>query len=121
MDELKVGIIGGTGLEELLGVDASVKRHEIDTPFGWPSEAIVETDWAGVPVFLLGRHGAGHVLNPGAVPYRANIFALKQLGCTAVIASGAVGSLREEFKPGELVVVDQVIDKTRRESCFFFK
>ena len=121
MDELKIGIIGGTGLGELFGADASAKRHEIDTPFGWPSEAIVETEWAGVPVFLLGRHGAGHTLNPGAVPYRANIFALKQLGCTAVIASGAVGSLREEFKPGELVVVDQVIDKTSRVSSFFEK
>jgi 5'-methylthioadenosine phosphorylase len=121
MDELKVGIIGGSGLGTLLGAEGEVRRHEIDTPFGWPSEAIVETEWAGVPVFLLGRHGVGHTLNPGAVPYRANIFALKQLGCTAVIASGAVGSLREEFKPGELVVVDQVIDKTIRPASFFEK
>ncbi len=121
MDELKVGIIGGTGLGELLGADASAKRHEIDTPFGWPSEAIVETEWAGVPVFLLGRHGVGHTLNPSAVPYRANIFALKQLGCTHLIASGAVGSLREEMKPGDLVVPDQVIDKTGRANTFFEK
>src|SRR5271170_5930402 len=95
MDELKIGIIGGTGLGQLLGGEAGGKRHEIDTPFGWPSEAIVETPWAGVTVYLLGRHGAGHVFNPAGVPYRANIFALKQLGCSAVIASGAVGSLRE--------------------------
>lgn len=121
MDELKVGIIGGTGLAQLLGGQEQGKLHEIDTPFGWPSEAIVQTEWSGVPVYLLSRHGPGHTLNPSAVPYRANIFALKQLGCTHLIASGAVGSLREEMKPGDLVVPDQVIDKTARPASFFEK
>jgi 5'-methylthioadenosine phosphorylase len=121
MDELKVGIIGGTGLAQLLGTQEQGKLHEIDTPFGWPSEAIVQTEWAGVPVYLLSRHGPGHTLNPSAVPYRANIFAQKQLGCTHLIASGAVGSLREEMKPGDLVVPDQVIDKTARPASFFEK
>ena len=121
MDELKIGIIGGTGLAQLLGGQEQGKLHEIDTPFGWPSEAIVQTEWAGVPVYLLSRHGPGHTLNPSAVPYRANIFALKQLGCTHLIASGAVGSLREEMKPGDLAVPDQVIDKTARPASFFEK
>jgi 5'-methylthioadenosine phosphorylase len=121
MDELKIGIIGGSGLAQLLGTQEQGKLHEIDTPFGWPSEAIVQSEWAGVPVYLLSRHGAGHTLNPSAVPYRANIFALKQLGCTHLIASGAVGSLREEMKPGDLVVPDQIIDKTRRVGSFFEK
>jgi 5'-methylthioadenosine phosphorylase len=112
MSELKIGIIGGTGLGEILPAGSAVHQHKPNTPFGSPSDSIVETEWAGVPVFLLSRHGPGHLLGPAQVPYRANIFALKQLGCTHVIASGAVGSLREEFKPGDLVITDQVIDKT---------
>ena len=119
-EQLKVGVIGGSGLGQLLGENAHATRHEIDTPFGRPSDGILETDWAGVRVFLLARHGAGHLLSPSQVPYRANIFALKQLGCTHILASGAVGSLREEYKPRDLVVPDQVIDKTfRREVTFF--
>ncbi len=120
MNELRVGLIGGSGLGEALATHAASARHELDTPFGPPSDAIVETAWDGVTVFLLSRHGPGHLLNPSRVPYRANLFALKQLGCTHVLATGAVGSLREEFKPTDLVVPDQVIDKTfRRDGTFF--
>lgn len=124
MSELRVGLIGGSGLgEALAGASASgatTTRHEVNTPFGRPSDAIVETTWDGVTVFLLSRHGPGHLLNPSTVPYRANLFALKALGCSHVLATGAVGSLREEFKPTDLVVPDQVIDKTyRREGTFF--
>src|SRR5205814_4084147 len=72
-------------------------------------------------VFFLSRHGPGHVYAPTHVPYRANIFALKQLGCTHVIASGAVGSLREEFKPRDLVIPDQIIDKTHRRPATFYE
>ncbi len=98
----------------------SGQRHEIETPFGRPSDAIIEGNWAGVSVLMLSRHGPGHLLNPTQVPYRANIFALKQLGCTHILASGAVGSLREEYKPKQLVIPDQVIDRTtRRQSTFF--
>ena len=120
MDELKVGIIGGTGLGQLLG-DHGTTRHEVLTPFGRPSDGIIETHWAGVPVFLLARHGPGHLLNPSQVPYRANIFAIKKLGCTHIMASGAVGSLREEFKPRDLVVPEQMIDKTHRRLGTFFE
>src|SRR6476620_10959862 len=98
MDGLKVGVIGGSGLGSLLG-EQEGKKHQIETPFGKTSNAIVEVEWEGLSVFLLSRHGAGHLLNPSAVPYRANVFALKQLGCTHVIASGAVGRLRAELGP----------------------
>jgi 5'-methylthioadenosine phosphorylase len=121
MDQLKVGVIGGSGLGQALESDGSTTRHEVQTPFGWPSGPIVETHWGGVPVFLLSRHGAGHVLNPTQVPYRANLFALKQLGCTHVLASGAVGSLREEYKPRDLVIPDQIIDKTSKRPNTFFE
>src|SRR5262249_42637178 len=75
----------------------------------------------GVPVLMLSRHGPGHLLNPTAVPFRANIFALKKLGCTHILASGAVGSLREEFRPRDLVIADQVIDKTSKRAGTFYE
>ena len=119
MSDVKIGLIGGSGLAAALANETTGQRHEIDTPFGKPSDAIVETTWAGLPVLFLSRHGVGHTLNPSQVPYRANIFALKQLGCTHILASGAVGSLRQEYKPRDLVIADQVIDKTRRPSTFY--
>ncbi|HVT88166.1 MAG TPA: S-methyl-5'-thioadenosine phosphorylase [Tepidisphaeraceae bacterium] len=120
MSEIKIGLIGGSGLGAALSSNHSGKRHEIDTPFGLPSDAIVEVNWSGKSVYLLSRHGPGHLLNPSQVPYRANIFALKKLGCTHIIASGAVGSLREEFAPRHLVIPDQIIDKTHKRANTFF-
>ena len=121
MSDVKIGLIGGSGLGELLTSEATSTRHEIDTPFGKPSDAILETDWHGLPVFFLSRHGPGHLLRPSAVPYRANIFALKKLGVTHILASGAVGSLRQELKPRDLVIADQVIDKTNGRGSTFFE
>src|SRR5437868_5841717 len=118
-DEIRVGLIGGSGLADALRGQTQTeeaRRHELQTPFGPPSDAILETRWSDVPVFLLSRHGPGHVLNPSQVPYRANIVALKTLGCTHIIASGAVGSLREEFRPRDLVIPDQIIDKTHKRA-----
>ena len=120
MPDIKVGLIGGSGLGELLRSQSEGVRHEIDTPFGPPSDAIIETQWEGIPVFCLSRHGQGHVFNPSQVPYRANIFALKKLGVTHVIASGAVGSLREEFRPRDLVIPEQIIDKTSKRPNTFY-
>lgn len=120
MSQIKVGIIGGSGLGQLLPADNG-RRHEIQTPFGSPSDAIIETDWEGLPVLLLSRHGPGHLIPPTAIPFRANIFALKQLGCTHIIASGACGSLRQEFKPRDLVIPDQIIDKTSSRAATFFE
>jgi 5'-methylthioadenosine phosphorylase len=120
MGEIRVGIIGGTGLGQVLGEQQQeARRHEVQTPFGSPSDAIVETSWHGLPVFLLSRHGPGHVLPPSRVPWRANIFALKSLGVTHILASGAVGSLRQHIRPRDLVICDQVIDKTQRCATFF--
>ncbi|HWE04982.1 MAG TPA: MTAP family purine nucleoside phosphorylase [Tepidisphaeraceae bacterium] len=121
MSEIKIGLIGGSGLGQALGSQTQGVRHEVDTPFGRPSDAIIETDWGGLQVFVLSRHGPGHLLGPTQVPFRANIFAMKKLGVTHIIASGAVGSLREEFRPRDLVVPDQIIDKTTRRAGSFFE
>src|SRR5690348_1923885 len=123
MAGIKVGLIGGTGLGEAMreATASEGARHALETPFGRPSDEIVETQWHGVPVFFLARHGPGHLLNPSKVPHRANIYALKQLGVTHIIASGAVGSLREEFRPRDLVIPDQIIDQTFRRPGTFFE
>ena len=124
-NDIRIGIIGGTGLADALGHDdvglENAKSHEIDTPFGPTSAAITTGEVSGVPVALLARHGAGHLLNPASVPARANIFALKRLGCTHIIASGATGSLREEIAPGDLVICDQLIDKTNGRPKTFYE
>jgi 5'-methylthioadenosine phosphorylase len=122
MSDLRIGLIGGTGLGEALGAEHGIRHENVQTPFGLPSDVIVETEWAGVQTLILSRHGPGHMLNPSQVPFRANIYALKRLGCTHILASGAVGSLRDEFHPRDLVIPDQVIDKTfRRPNTFFDK
>jgi 5'-methylthioadenosine phosphorylase len=115
-----IGIIGGTGLGESLGALGAGQSHTIDTPFGMPSGPIVTTQIAGAPVALLSRHGEGHLLGPSSVPFRANIYALKSLGVTHILASAACGSLRETIAPRDLVLPDQVIDKTFcRPNSFF--
>lgn len=120
MSQPFVGIIGGSGLGEALGVLGQGEQVEVKTPFGRPSQPIVVTEVAGVKVALLARHGPGHRFSPTHVPYRANIMALKQLGVTHVLASAASGSLKEEVAPRHLLVPDQLIDKTfRRPSTFF--
>lgn len=121
MSELRIGVIGGSGLGAALASKTQGQRHEIETPFGRPSDAIVETRIGEATALFLSRHGPGHLLNPSQVPYRANIFALKQLGCTHIIASGAVGSLREELRPRDLVIPDQTIDKTSKRANTFYE
>jgi 5'-methylthioadenosine phosphorylase len=119
MSNLRIGVIGGTGLGQLLDSSHGTRRV-VDTPFGQPSDAITETDWEGLTVLLLNRHGPGHRINPTQLPSRANIFALKLLGCTHILAAGAVGSLRQEFAPRDLVIADQLIDRTSRRPSTFF-
>jgi 5'-methylthioadenosine phosphorylase len=116
---LRIGLIGGTGLGDALGAEAAESR-QVETPFGPPSSALRLMSWDGVEVVLLQRHGPGHVHPPSRVPYRANIYALKSLGVTHIVASGATGSLREHIHPGELVVADQVIDKTQGRAATFY-
>jgi 5'-methylthioadenosine phosphorylase len=115
-----IGIIGGTGLGESLDALGAGHSHTIDTPFGMPSGPIVTTQVNGVPVALISRHGPGHLLNPSSVPFRANIFALKSLGVTHILASAAVGSLRDKIAPRDLALPDQTIDKTFCRPTSFF-
>ncbi|MGB2862339.1 MAG: S-methyl-5'-thioadenosine phosphorylase [Sedimentisphaerales bacterium] len=121
MTEQLIGIIGGTGLGDALAERiVDVELHDIDTPFGKPSAAILVGRFGKRKIAFLSRHGQGHKLPPSEVPFAANIFALKKLGVHTVISSGAVGSLTEQIAPGDLVIVDQFIDKTFRRTSSFF-
>jgi 5'-methylthioadenosine phosphorylase len=120
MGRVVVGIIGGTGLGEVLGALGGGEVREVETPFGRPSSPITLAQVEGTQVALLSRHGEGHLRNPSQVPYRANVWALKSLGVTHILASGAVGSLREEVAPKHLVIPDQIIDRTFRRPGTFF-
>jgi 5'-methylthioadenosine phosphorylase len=115
-----LGVIGGSGLYQMEGVE-TVAEHGMDTPYGKPSDAIVEARIGDRMAFFLPRHGKGHRLLPSEVPARANIHALKQLGVTHVLAVSACGIMREEIAPGDMVVPDQIFDRTRgsRPSTFF--
>jgi len=115
-----IGLIGGTGLGHALLAEVKGQSHDVETPFGNPSGPITRGTWEGVEIAFLPRHGPSHAFPPTAVPYRANVYALKSLGVTHVIASGATGSLREEIRPRDLVVADQLIDKTTRRASTFF-
>lgn len=118
--QAQIGIIGGSGLGDALAKESGGRTVTVETPYGPPSSAPIIANWEGVDVAFISRHGSGHRFNPSNVPYRANIWAMKKLGVTAVIASGATGSLREDFEPGHLVLCDQVIDKTFRRPGTFF-
>ena len=116
-----IGVIGGSGLEEVLRQLGPGEVREVPTPFGPPSGPVHLTEVGGARVALLKRHGEGHVHPPSKVPYRANVWALKSLGVTHILATGAVGSLREEVAPRTLVVPDQVIDRTHQRVGTFFE
>jgi len=121
MAEELIGVIGGSGLGDAMTEHLTeTKSHDIETPFGEPSTSIIIGRLGAKRVAFLSRHGRGHKLSPSEVPYAANIFALKKLGVRAIISSGAVGSLREQVVPGDLVVVDQFIDKTFKRTNTFF-
>jgi 5'-methylthioadenosine phosphorylase len=115
----KIGVIGGSGLYDIKGLKG-VKEVNIDTPFGKPSDVITLGRLEGMDIAFLPRHGQGHRLSPSEVPYRANIYALKSLGVEWLISVNAVGALKFKFKPGQLVIPDQIIDRTyKRETSFF--
>ena len=117
--QTKIGIIGGSGLYQLDALQ-NPEWVSVATPWGDPSDQILTGVLDGVPMVFLPRHGRGHVHAPSDVPYRANIDALKRLGVTDVISVSACGSFREEMAPGDFVIVDQFIDRTRgRVSSFF--
>ena len=119
MTSALVGILGGSGLYQMDALE-NPQEHTVQTPFGAPSEVLVTGCVHGVPVVFLARHGRGHRLLPSEVPYRANLYAMKQLGVQYVLSVSAVGSLREDFKPLHMVLPDQFIDLTKRRDSSFF-
>lgn len=119
MAERMIGVIGGSGVYEIEGLEDAEWRT-VDSPFGAPSDQILTGALSGVKMAFLPRHGRGHVHSPSTVPYRANIDALKRVGVTDVISVSACGSFREEMAPGDFVIVDQFVDRTfAREKSFF--
>jgi 5'-methylthioadenosine phosphorylase len=118
-EKVTLAIIGGSGLYNMPGLQ-NTQEHDISTPFGKPSAPIVVGDLEGQRVAFLARHGIGHHLMPGEINYRANIYALKQLGTERVVSISACGSLREDYAPGHIVIPDQLFDNTKgRERTFF--
>ena len=117
---LCLGVIGGSGIYAMHGVEV-VGEHEVATPFGAPSDLVVETRIGGKTVMFLPRHGRGHTLLPSEVNSRANIFAMKKLGATHLLAVSAVGIMQEQIHPGDMVVPEQIFDRTRgaRAGTFF--
>lgn len=119
MSKWVIGVIGGSGLYEIDGLEAA-EEIRVETPWGDPSDVLVKGRVGEVEMVFLPRHGKGHRLSPTTVPYRANIDALKRLGCTDVLSVSACGSLQEQYAPGAFVMVDQFIDRTfAREKSFF--
>jgi len=114
-----LAVIGGSGLYDVPGL-REVERVAVETPYGAPSDEVVRGEVGGHPLLFLPRHGRGHRLAPHVIPYRANICALKKLGATQVLSVSAVGSMKEAIAPGDLVVVDQFIDMTKRRIASFF-
>jgi len=117
--ENTVAIIGGSGLYELDGLK-DIEELRVTTPFGAPSDAVIRGRLGETTLLFLPRHGRGHRVPPHLINYRANIFALKLLGAQQLVSVSAVGSLRAEIRPGDMVIVDQFIDLTRKRANTFF-
>jgi len=117
----KIGIIGGSGLYQLDGIERVEDVTIVDTPFGQPSDHFLTGILDGVEVVFIARHGRGHRISPSTINYRANIFEMKSMGVDAIISVSACGSLKEEIKPMDFVVPDQFVDRTNRgrEASFF--
>ncbi|HEY9812570.1 MAG TPA: S-methyl-5'-thioadenosine phosphorylase [Candidatus Sericytochromatia bacterium] len=119
MTQADIGIIGGSGLYQMDALK-DVEEVQVDTPFGSPSDALIVGTLEGTRVAFLARHGRNHHLMPSELPFRANIYAMKQLGVKYLISASAVGSLKEEAKPLDMVVPDQFIDRTKNRISTFF-
>jgi len=117
---VKIGIIGGSGLDDPQILE-NIKRKAVKTQFGKPADKLTIGELNGHEVVILARHGQKHTIPPTQVPFRANIWALKQEGCEAILATTACGSLREKMKPGDLVFIDQFIDFTKHRNLSFFE
>jgi len=119
MPEALIGVIGGSGLYDIDGL-TELKRIDVKTPFGKPSGEITLGRLEETCIAFIPRHGKGHHLSPTEVPYRANIYALKELGVERIISVNAAGSLKKEMEPGDIVIPDQLIDRTRSRINSFF-
>lgn len=115
----KLAIVGGTGLNQLAGLEV-IEQHHLDTPYGAPSGPVIEGRFAGTPCLFLARHGTPHRIPPHGINYRANIWALRQLEADAVLGINAVGGIRPELVPGRLVVPHQLIDYTWGRAHSFY-
>ncbi|RJQ38768.1 MAG: S-methyl-5'-thioadenosine phosphorylase [Dehalococcoidia bacterium] len=120
MPAAKIGVIGGTGLDEIEGM-TDIETVDVNTPFGKPSDRFTIGNLGNTKVAFLRRHGRGHYLTPGEVPGRANIYAFKSLGVEHIIAVCSCGSFKPELKPGDLIIPDQLVDRTRKRVTSFFK
>ncbi len=119
MPQAKIAVIGGTGLYDIDGM-TDIQQVDIDTPFGKPSDTITTGRLGGIGIAFLPRHGKGHHLSPAEVPSRANIYALKSLGVEHIIAICSSGSFKHKIKPGDLLIPDQIIDRTTSRASTFF-
>lgn len=117
---MKCGIIGGSGLDDPKLLQ-DFQEVEVETPFGKPAGTITVGKINGIDVAILARHGRAHSIMPTKVPYRANVWALKELGCTHILATTACGSLKEEIAPGDLVFLDQFVDFTKHRNLTFYE
>ncbi|MFQ5458802.1 MAG: S-methyl-5'-thioadenosine phosphorylase [Myxococcota bacterium] len=119
MSEPRLGVIGGSGLYEMKGLK-DVREVRVETPFGDPSDSFILGSLEGIPMAFLPRHGHGHRIQPSDLNYRANIWGMKTLGVEWIVGVSAVGSMKEEIRPGDVVAVDQFIDRTRHRPDTFF-
>ncbi len=119
MDQVKIGVIGGSGVYQIEGLK-DVKEIQVRTPFGKPSDAVIVGTLGNQRVAFLPRHGRGHRIMPNELPFRANIYALKSLGVERIISISAVGSLREDYAPLDIVIPEQLFDRTKARPSSFF-
>ncbi len=119
MTDIKIGLIGGSGLYKMEELQ-EIEEIKIETPFGDPSDALITGKLDNIPVVFLARHGRNHHLSPSELPFRANIYALKKLGVEYIISASAVGSLKKKIKPLDMVIPDQFIDRTNGRIATFF-
>ncbi|MCX6012786.1 MAG: S-methyl-5'-thioadenosine phosphorylase [Chloroflexi bacterium] len=118
--QVKIGVIGGSGLYQIAGME-DVEEISVKTPFGDPSDKIIVGKLKSNLIAFLPRHGREHRISPSEIPGRANIYALKSLGVERIIAVNSSGSYKEEIRPGDIVIPDQIIDKTKKRSDTFFE
>ncbi|MGD1950643.1 MAG: S-methyl-5'-thioadenosine phosphorylase [Leptolyngbyaceae cyanobacterium] len=119
MAQAEIGIIGGSGLYKMDAL-TDVEEVTVETPFGAPSDAFICGKLDGTSVAFLARHGRGHQLMPTELPFQANVYAMKSLGVKYLVSASAVGSLKEEVKPVDMVIPDQFIDRTKNRAATFF-